>query len=474
MATPDLELCYMTASEALASFRARTLSPVELLDALIARAQAINPKVNAITYDFFDRAREQAKKAEERYGKTDGRLRALEGVPVAIKDFHPVKGEITTFGSKIFEHHRPDYSAPTVDRLLRAGAIMHMRTTTPEFAYSGATHSPLFGITPNPWNLEYTSGGSSGGAGAAVAGGMTTLADGTDGGGSIRIPASACGIFGYKPPFGRNPLDRDHPMETILHYGPMVRSVADAALMQNVMSGPHPEDLCTLPGRVRLPTSYEGIKGWKIAFTKDLGYVEVHPEVQRNTRAAVETLRGLGAEVDEIDLGWNWGVLDCWMTWWEGLFAGIAGQYLPRWQYEMDPYVVRLLENGLRHSAARIYQCYTFRGWMWQQLQPVLKKYNAMICPTLAVPAVKADHDDADPDYRINGRVVQAYVGWVMTHGFNLVSQCPVMSVPTGFSSYGVPTGMQIVGRPFDDASVFRAAAAFEGATNPWSQRPSI
>ena len=220
MASADLELCYLTASEALARFKARTLSPVELLDAQIARAGAINPKVNAITYDFFDRARAQAQKAEAKYGKSDGRTRALEGVPVAIKDFHPVKGEITTFGSRIFEDFRPDYTAPTVDRLLRAGAVMHMRTTSPEFAYSGATHSPLWGITPNPWNLEYTSGGSSGGAGAAVAGGMTTLADGTDGGGSIRIPSSACGIFGYKPPFGRNPLDRDHPLEAILHYGP--------------------------------------------------------------------------------------------------------------------------------------------------------------------------------------------------------------------------------------------------------------
>ena len=267
MATADLELCYLTASEALARFKARTLSPVELLDAQIARAEAINPKVNAITYDFFDRAREQAKKAEAKYGQTDGRVRALEGVPVAIKDFHPVKGEITTFGSKIFKDFRPDYTAATVDRLLRAGAIMHMRTTSPEFAYSGATHSPLWGITPNPWNLEYTSGGSSGGAGAAVAGGMTTLADGTDGGGSIRIPASACGLFGYKPPFGRNPLDRDHPMETILHYGPIVRSVADAALMQNVMSGPHPDDLCSLPNKVRLPATYDDIRGWKVAFS---------------------------------------------------------------------------------------------------------------------------------------------------------------------------------------------------------------
>ena len=475
MAAADLALCYMTASEAVARFKARTLSPVELLDALISRSEAINPRLNAVTYTFFDRARAQARKAEAKYGKTDGRLRALEGVPVAIKDFHPVKDEITTFGSKIFEDFRPDYSAPTVDRLLRAGAVMHMRTTTPEFAYSGATHSPLWGITPNPWNLDYTSGGSSGGAGAAVAGGMTTLADGTDGGGSIRIPSSACGLFGYKPPFGRNPLDRDHPFESILHYGPMVRSVADAALMQNVMSGPHPDDLCTLPGKLRLPAAYEGISGWKIAFTMDLGYLQIDPEVQENTRRAAQVFRDMGCTVEEVDLGWNFGVLDCWMTWWEGLFAAIAGDFLPRWRYEMDPYVVRLLETGLGHSAARLYRCHAFRGWMWQRLQPILKAYDVMICPTLAVPAVKADHDDADPDFRINGVRLQAYVGWVLTHGFNLLSQCPVMSVPTGFASTGVPTGMQIVGRPFDDHGVFRAAASFEAATQPWHEkRPTL
>ena len=303
---------------------------------------------------------------------------------------------------------------------------------------------------------------------------MTTIADGTDGGGSIRIPASACGIVGYKPPFGRNPLDRDHPLESILHYGPMTRSVADAALMQNVMSGPHPEDICTLPNRVRLPEDYEGIEGWKIAYSPNLGYVEIDPEVTRNTEAAVAKFESLGCTVDRVELDWNWGVLDCWMTWWEGLFAAVAGDFLPRWRYEMDPYVVRLLENGLGHSAARLYSCNTFRGEMWRALQPILKRYDVLICPTLAVPAVKADHDDADPDYRINGKRIQAYVGWVLTHGFNLVSQCPVMSVPTGHAANGVPTGMQIVARPFDDHRVFQAATAFEAAA-PWrGKRPDI
>ena len=474
MAGADLALCYLSASEALAAFKAKTLSPVELLRSLIARCEAVNPKVNAITYDFFERALKQARAAEQRYAKKSGRPRALEGVAVAIKDFHPVKGEITTFGSKIFENFRPDYTAVTVDRLLQAGAIMHVRSTTPEFAYSGNTHSPLWGQTRNPWNLEYVSGGSSGGAGALLAAGMTTLADGTDGGGSIRIPASACGVVGYKPPFGRNPLDRDHPLESLLHYGPLTRSVADAALMQNVMSGPHADDLCSLPDKVVIAPALERMHGCRVALSIDLGYVQVDPEVERNTRAAAEVFRQLGCTVEEVDLGWDWGVLDCWLTWWEGLFAGVAAQYLPRWRYEMDPFVVQLLDKGRAHDAMRLYQCNLKRGDMWRKLAPIVNQYDVLLCPTLAVPAVKTDHDEFSNHYTINGKVVNAYVGWIMTHGFNLVSQCPAMSVPTGFAKSGVPTGMQIVARPYDDVRVFRAAAAYEAA-RPWrKKRPAI
>ena len=475
MSKIDLELCYMTGTEALAAFKEKKLSPVELMKAIIARCEAVNPKVNAITYDFFDRALKQARQAESKYTKKSARPRPLEGLPVAIKDFHPVKGEITTFGSKIFEHNRPDYTAATVDRLLRAGAIMHARSTTPEFAYSGNTHSPLWGQTCNPWNLDYVSGGSSGGAGAMIASGMSTLADGTDGGGSIRIPASASGIVGYKPPFGRNPLDRDHPLESILHYGPLTRSVADAALMQNVMSGPHPDDLCSLPEKFTLPDTFEDLKGFKVALSIDLGYVPIDAQVERNTRAAAEVFRKLGCTVDEVDLGWDWGVLDCWLTWWEGLFAGVAEQFLPRWRYEMDPFVADLLDKGRSHDAARLYRRNLKRGEMWQKLQPIVSKYDVMICPTLAVPAVPTDHDEFSTDFTVNGTVVNAYVGWIMTHGFNLVSQCPVMSVPTGFArSTGVPTGMQIVARPYDELRVFRAATAFENAKRWRRKRPPI
>ena len=196
--------------------------------------------------------------------------------------------------------------------------------------------------------------------------------------------------------------------------------------------------------------------------------------MEKNTRLAAKMFEDLGCKVEEVKLDWDWGVLDCWMTWWEGLFAAVAGDFLPRWQYEMDPYVVKLLEKGLSHSASRLYKCRLKQGEMWQKIEPILNQYDIMICPTLAVPAVKADHNDADPNYKINGKPIQAYVGWVMTHGFNLISQCPVMSVPTGFGEAGVPTGMQIVARPFDDLRVFRAASAFE-KLSPWSKaRPNI
>ena len=354
-------------------------------------------------------------------------------------------------GSKIFEQFRPDYTAPTVQRLIDAGAIMHCRSTTPEFAYSGVTHSPLWGITRNPWNLNYTPGGSSGGAAAAVAAALTTIADGTDGGGSICIPSSACGVVGYKPPFGRNPLDLDHPLESLLHYGPITRSVADAALMQNVTSGPHLGDICSLRERVIIPEQLEGIKGWKIAFSMNLGYFEVDPQVQRNTLAALETFKALGCTINQVDLNWNWGTLDAWMTQWEGLFAGIAEQYLPRWRFEMDPVVVKILERGQTHSAARFYRCNLVRGEMYKTLGPILEEHNVLICPTLAVPSVKADHDELNPRV-FHQRQAGAGVCRV-GHDQPVQPRQPMSGHvdPQRLRRYRNSTGIQIIGKTFDD-----------------------
>jgi Asp-tRNA(Asn)/Glu-tRNA(Gln) amidotransferase A subunit family amidase len=471
----DTDLCYLTATAAIAAFRSGELSPVDLMQAVIARVESTNDRLNCLTYEYFDRALEQARAAADVYARDPESARPLEGIPCAIKDWHSVRGEITTYGSKAYRDFRPERSAPTVDRLLDAGAIMHFRTTTPEQAHSGVTKSPLWGITRNPWNTDYSPGGSSGGAGAAVAAGLTTIADGTDGGGSTRIPASACGVFGYKPPFGRNPLDYEHPSESVLHYGPITRSVADAALAQNVMSGQHPADIASLRDRVDLPTEFASIAGRRVALSMDLGYFDVSEEVQTNTRAAAKVLESLGCEVEEVDLGWDYGVLEAWQTNWEGLFWALAGPSLRRWRYELDPFVVKLIENGSRRTIEDFYAVNMKRHEMYQEIGRVLADHDVLICPTLAVPSVLADHSNEDPSFTIDGKTALPYLGWAMTYPFNLVSQMPVVSVPTGVSSTtGVPTGMQIVGPAYDDLSVFEFAAAFESAS-PWhGRRPTL
>ncbi|MDT0636016.1 amidase [Spectribacter hydrogenoxidans] len=473
MASDNLDLCYLSATEALAAFQAKELSPVEVLQAQIDRIESVNNTVNALTDTYFDRALELAKAAETRYAK-GADVRPLEGLSCGIKDWHSVEGEITTYGSRVFADYRPDQTAPTVERLLDAGAIMHCRTTTPEFAHSGVTHTPLWGVTRNPWNPDYTPGGSSGGSGAALAAGMATIADGTDGGGSLRIPAAMSGLFGYKPPFGRNPLDREHPGETLLHYGAMTRSVADLALLQNVMSGVHPADHYSLRERIILPKTFDSAKGLKIGLSMDLGYYRIDSQVRENTNAAARTLQELGCDVDEVRLGWDTDTDEGWLTTWEGLFWALAGELLTDSRDQLDPFVVQILERGREHSLKSFYNVHQLRFGMYQKLARIFQDYDLLICPTTATASVKADQSNFE-SVIVEGEPVRPYIGWFLTYPFNLLSACPVMSVPTGFADTGVPTGMQIVGRPYDDETVFRAAAALEAATSPWkSKRPDI
>jgi amidase len=459
------DLCFLSATDAIAAFRARTLSPIELARALVASSEQLQLRVNAFTYVFYEQALAAAAAAERAYAQ--GTARPLEGICFACKDFHAVKGEITTYGSKVFREHRPDYTVAYVQRLLDAGAIMMARSTTPEFAYDARTHSPLWGLTRNPWNPAYSTGGSSGGAAAAVAAGMVTIADGTDGGGSIRIPASACGVVGYKPPFGRNPLDREHPLEMMLHYGPITRSVADAALMQNLTSGAHDDDVTSLRDRVTVSAEVVPVSGMRIALSMDLGFFHVDPEIRANTLAAAEALRGLGCVVEEVRLDWDWDVVRAWSTRWAVMLAGLQGDLVDTHESDLDPDVVAYIKKGRAVDAVALYRIQQTGARMYAALAPILARHHALICPTLALPSVR--HDEDYQDFRIDGQKIPlSRGGWSMTMPFNLLSQCPVMSVPTGFSSIGIPTGMQIVGRTYDDATVFTIAAAFEAA-RPWS-----
>jgi Asp-tRNA(Asn)/Glu-tRNA(Gln) amidotransferase A subunit family amidase len=289
------------------------------------------------------------------------------------------------------------------------------------------------------------------------------------------IPASANGVVGYKPPLGRNPLDAEHPGESLLCYGPLTRTGADAALMQNVMSGVHREDLTTIREKVTLPSEFESVRGLRIAPSMDLGYCEIYYVVRENTVATVKAFEELGFTVEEVDLGWDESVLKGWLATWEGAVWSLSKDLYTVWRTRMDPFLVSQMEGGSRLTVPEYYAVNTVRHQMYQTLGPILEDYDVLVCPTLAIPAVKSDHRDDDPAFEINGKPIYPYLGWLLTHQLNLVNECPVVSVPSGFDpATGVPTGLQIVGRSFDDARVFRFASALEQARPRRQRRPAI
>ena len=458
----DLELCYLSARDVLARFRNRSLSPVEYLDAMIARADRVNPLINAYTETFYQAARQQAKQAESAY--VGGSARAMEGLPVAIKDVHRMAGKRTTQGSITLKDHVDHVSDPMIERMEAAGAIFHARTTTPEFCLSAVCNSNLWGITRNPFNLDFGPGGSSGGSAAALAAGMTPLATGTDIGGSIRIPASSCGLAGYKPPHGRNPDGPPANFDRYNHCGFLARNVGDIALGQNVVSGPHPLDHDSLPDRVEVPEA-QSPKRLRIAYSLDLDYVPLDEDVRRNTLAALDGLRAAGCELEEVELGWGPWVDEASMQWFSAMHFG----RLPLWKAKEQRDVLTNYAAAAADIAAKLGQDDVALSWeaqhrMYQTLGPVLSGYDALITPTIAVGAVRVDHDPVGPTLTVDGRQVDGEYGWLLTHQFNMQYNCPVISLPSGRDRHGVPTGIQVIAPTFNDLALFQAAYSYEHA----------
>jgi Asp-tRNA(Asn)/Glu-tRNA(Gln) amidotransferase A subunit family amidase len=464
---PD-ELAYLSATEAIARFRTRELSPLELLDAVIARTEVAEPHINAFMDTYFDQARDQAKAAADAYATGSPRL--LEGLPVAVKDEPRIAGQRWTQGSKLYEHEIPTESDPIAQRVLDVGGIVHARTTTPEFSMAIVTWTHIHGITRSPWNPAMTCGGSSGGSGASLAAGTSTLATGSDIGGSIRIPAAMSGVVGFKPPWGRVPEFWPWNREPYAASGPMARTVSDVALFENAISGPLLGDMYSLPP-LELPTTFPPVKGMRIAVSPDLGYFDPDPEIRAALDDAASVLRDLGATVDVIDLNWTDRVLDTAIT--HLLFqprAVHAGE-LPEERFDdLTPYIQDLVGRD-PVSVEEWMMSWQYGDEMYRELQEkvFLAGYDVLVCPTLETTSIPADlgHPDSDTTTDLNEMIAMA-----MTYPFNVLGKLPVANVPIGMApSTGVPIGMQIVGPPDDDPVPLRVAFGYEEAAGTFFSR---
>ncbi|BCG82819.1 MULTISPECIES: amidase family protein [unclassified Mesorhizobium] len=461
---------FMPAVELAELIRTKQISPVEYMRALLARIAAVEPKLNAFAYLAEDRAMDDAKKAEAAL-MSGTRIGRLHGVPATIKDVQITKDMPTQYGSKIFAGNQPTEDTPIVPRLRDEGAILLGKTTVSEIGWTGVSRSPLTGITSNPWELGYNAGASSAGAGAAAAAGFGPLHQGSDGAGSVRMPAHFCGVFGLKPTFGRVPLYPIPATDLASHIGPLTRTVADAALMLEVMAGPHFLDYTSLEAG---PANYlarlrDGVKGRRVAYSSDLGFARVDPEIAELVKAAAARFSELGAIVEEVPTPWAKEGPELIRFFWSAHYAANA-QYLPDWEAEMDPGFVACIRHSENVSIARYQEMRRRKMVYVASMHRWFQNWDFLLTPSVSVAAFPAeklmpDHWETHP---------WDWIRWAeFSYPFNF-SGNPAASVPCGFTPAGLPAGLQIVGKRFDDLGVLQASAAFE-QLQPWAdKRPRL
>lgn len=455
---------HLSANELSAAFRDKTLSPVEVTEAMFGRIDALNSQINAFCFEDRPRSLADASESEKRW--LAGTQRSpLDGVPISIKDLILTKGWPTLRGSRTIDRNQTwNDDAPAVARVREAGMVIIGKTTTPEFGIKGTTDNTLTGVTRNPWNLSRTSGGSSGGSAAAVAAGIGPLSIGTDGAGSVRIPAAFTGTFGLKPSFGRVPAWPLSPFGTVAHLGPHSRTVTDAAMLMNVISQPDPRDWTSLPFDRRDYTAAlnDGVKGLRIAYSPTLGYVgNVHPEVAAATHAAATALERMGAIIEAVDPGFTDPIEITTKLWFIGS-ATLFNAMTDAQKALVDPALVWQAAEGNRITVPELQALTKRRGELGTLMRQFHTQYDLLLTPGVSVPAFAAK---ASGEWELN---IEKFLGWTpFSYPFNLTQQ-PACVCPAGFSGDGLPLSIQLVGPMHSDALVLRAAKAFETA-QPWA-----
>lgn len=446
-----------SAHDLLDAYRAGTLSPLEAARAALARIKRFDPALNAFTLVDEDGALAAARASEARWHKkTPAGL--LDGVPITIKDLLLTKGWPTLRGSKLVARDQNwEDDAPASIALKAQAPVILGKTTTPEFGWKAIGDSPLTGITRNPWNPNHTPGGSSAGAAVAAAAGMGALHVGTDGAGSIRIPASFTGIVGLKPSLGRVPAWPPSPFAIVSHTGPMTRTVADNALMLACMVRPDPRDPYALPpdGRDYTAGLADGVKGLKIAFSPTLGYVRVDAEIAGIVAAAVAVFARLGAVVEQVDPGFA-NPRDAFAVLWDSGAAKLLGAYTDEQRKLVDPGLEAIARDGVRYSAVDYLAAEAERAALLTRMNQFHQRYDLLVTPMMPVPPLPVAQDMRPGD--------RHWIDWSpFSYPFNMTRQ-PAISIPCGVDTGGLPVGLQIVGPSFADHLVLRAAAAFERA----------
>jgi aspartyl-tRNA(Asn)/glutamyl-tRNA(Gln) amidotransferase subunit A len=460
------DLGFTPATELARMIRDKEVSPLEVMDAVLARAEALNPTLNAICTWTADAAREQARAAEAAVMRGE-KLGPLHGVPTTIKDLAFTKGVRTMAGSWIHAERVPAEDAPFVERLAEAGAISIGKTTVPEFGWKGCGDSPVTGASHNPWKHGTNAGGSSTGAAICAAAGIGPIHQGSDGAGSIRMPAAFCGVFGMKPSYGRVPYYPATNNDHMSHVGPLTRTVADGALMLQVMAGPDDRDMASLPEAPHgwLTRLDAGIVGLRVAYSPDLGHLRIDPEVAGVVRDAVRAFEDLGCAVEEVDPGFG-DLTEVEHLLFTANFAGNLGPLLHQWRDRIDPGLVALTEHGLRYSAADYVRARAARMGLYDRVRRFFERFDLLLTPALSVAAFPVNtlmpaHWEQHP------------WDWLCWAGFSWpfnLTWVPAATCPCGFTKGGLPVGLQIVAGRFQDLRVLQASRAFEQA-RPWSDR---